>query len=328
LAASWFWLGRPKEALPYLEQLANTEAKIYGLSDMNTFMLCWALVGPCGEVGEWRKSEALSCELESQTEAVYSQQLGDGLDARVPRPGLRSEQQHKENGAAPTRAAFGLRGAAYPGKDSAMKGALRLALFVSLAAVAFGADKKPYHLAGIYADTCTCRIPCTCDLTGDTPDSCLGVGAVDIARGDYSGSDLSGVRIAWAMDMGKWVRIYIDAPDPAHRLAAEQFVRALCVDWGKMEAIRDAKITISGRNGGFAANVNGGATMDFVITPVIGGDGMTPLVHSNTHSQLTGTFLQGSSAKASTFRDDSRSFNIAAGRNGYFNPNMDQTGAL
>jgi hypothetical protein len=209
-----------------------------------------------------------------------------------------------------------------------MKGALRLALFVSLAAAAFGADKKSYHIVGVYTDTCTCRIPCTCDLTGDVPDSCLGVGAVSITHGDFSGSDLAGVRFAWAMDMGKWVRIYIDAPDPVHRVAAEKFVRALCADWGKMEALRDAKITISGKNGGFVAKVNGGSTMDFEIAPVIGGDGKTPLVHSNTHSQLTSVFLQGSSAKPSLFRDDLRTFDIAAGRNGYFDPNMDQKGTL
>ncbi len=209
-----------------------------------------------------------------------------------------------------------------------MKNILGYALYIVLAAATFGAEKKPYHIAGVYTDTCTCRIPCTCDLTGDTPDSCLGVGVVDITHGDFSGSDLSGVRFAWAMDMGKWVRIYIDAPDATHRAAAEQFVRALCVDWGKMEVIRDAKIDISRKSGGYAAKVNGGSTMDFEIAPVMGGDGKTPLVHSNTHSQLTSTFLQGSSAKPSVFRDDDRVFNIAAGRNGYFDPNMDHSGSL
>lgn len=209
-----------------------------------------------------------------------------------------------------------------------MKGAFKFALFLSLAAATFGAERKAYHIAGIYTDTCTCRIPCTCDLTGDVPDSCLGIGAVAITHGDFSGSDLSGVRFAWAMDMGKWVRIYVDAPDSAHRAAAERFVRALCADWGTMESIRDAKIAISAKNGGYAAEVNGGSTMDFEIAPVIGGDGKTPLVHSNTHSQLTSTFLQGSSAKPSVFRDELRSFKIATGRNGYFDPNMDHSGTL
>jgi hypothetical protein len=209
-----------------------------------------------------------------------------------------------------------------------MKGALRFALFVSVAAAAFGADKKSYHVAGIYTDTCTCRIPCTCDLTGDGPDSCLSVGVVDINHGDFSGSDLSGVRFAWAMDSGKWVRIYIDAPDAAHRATAEQFLRALCANWGNMETIRDAKITISGKNGGFAANVNGGSTIDFEIAPVIGGDGKTALVYSNVHNQLTSTFLQGASAKPSVFHDDLRTFTIDAGRNGYFDPRMDKSGTL
>jgi Protein of unknown function (DUF1326) len=209
-----------------------------------------------------------------------------------------------------------------------MRGISRCLLFVVLATASFGAAKDTYHIAGVYTDTCTCRIPCTCDLTGVTPDSCLGVGAVEITHGDFSGNDLSGVRFAWAMDMGNWVRIYIDAPDSIHRASAEKFLRALCADWGKMEVVRDAKIEIAGKNGGFATKVNGGSTMDFEIAPVIGGDGKTPLVHSNTHSQLTSTFLQGSSAKPSVFRDDNRTFNIAAGRNGYFDSAMDHTGTL
>ena len=209
-----------------------------------------------------------------------------------------------------------------------MKSIFQCVLYIVLAAACFGADKKTYHIAGVYTDTCTCRIPCTCDLTGDTPDSCLGIGVVEITRGDFSGKDLSGVSFAWAMDMGKWVRIYVDAPDAIHRAAAEQFVRALCADWGKMEVVKDAKIEIAAKAGGFTAKVNGGSTMDFEIAPVIGGDGNTPLVHSNTHSQLTSTFLQGSSAKPSVFHDDDRVFNITAGKNGYFDPNMDHTGTL
>jgi hypothetical protein len=69
-----------------------------------------------------------------------------------------------------------------------MRNIFRCVLYIVLATAGFGADKKTYHIAGIYTDTCSCRIPCTCDLTGDTPDSCLGVGAVDITHGDFPGA--------------------------------------------------------------------------------------------------------------------------------------------
>jgi hypothetical protein len=197
-----------------------------------------------------------------------------------------------------------------------------------VAAPVLGAEKQPFHLSGVYTDTCSCRVPCLCDLTGDAPDSCEGVGAVYIARGDFSGSDLSGVRFAYAMLMGDWFRLYIDAPDPARRANAERFLRALCADWGKLESVRDAKIEITGVDGGFAVKVDGGKTMGYLIAPVVGGDGKGPLVHANTHSLITSTFLQGKSAEPTIYRDGARSFEIAAGRNGYFNDKVDTSGSL
>ena len=190
------------------------------------------------------------------------------------------------------------------------------------------ADKLPYHLSGIYTDTCTCQIPCTCDLTGDSPGMCKGVGAVAITRGDFSGADLSGVRFAYALVMGDWLRLYVDAPDPAHRATAEKFLRGFCADWGKLESVSDAKIEIVEKDGGYAVQVDGGKVMKFVIAPVIGGDGKTPLAHTNTHGAVTSTFLQGKSAIVTTYRDETHSFDIPAGRNGYFNDKVDSGGSL
>ena len=157
---------------------------------------------------------------------------------------------------------------------------------------------------------------------------CKGVGAVAITRGDFSGADLSGVRFAYALVSGDWLRLYIDAPDPAHRASAEKFLRVLCADWGKLESVSDAKIEIAGREGGFAVQVDGGAIMKFVIAPVLGGDGKTPLAHTNTHGAVTSTFLQGKSAQATSYHDGPRVFEIPAGRNGYFNDKVDSVGSL
>jgi hypothetical protein len=212
--------------------------------------------------------------------------------------------------------------------ESAIKAPRLILAWLALAVPLVAAGKQPYHLVGVYIDTCSCRVPCLCDLTGATPDSCQGVGAVAITRGDFSGSDLSGVRFAYALLMGDWVRLYIDAPDPARRAAAEAFLRALCADWGKLESVRDARIEISPGGGGYAVKVDGGKTIGFVIAPVLGGDGKTPLVHTNTHSLITSTFLQGKSAEATSFHDGTRSFEIEAGRNAYFNDKVDSAGSL
>jgi hypothetical protein len=74
--------------------------------------------------------------------------------------------------------------------------------------------------------------------------------------------------------------------------------------------------------------LDAGSAMEFVIAPLIGGDGKTPLVHTNTHSMITGTFLQGNSAAPAVCHDGTRSFGIPAGPNGYFNDRVDNRGSL
>jgi len=81
----------------------------------------------------------------------------------------------------------------------------------------FAADKAPYKLAGTSTETCACRIPCACELTGDVPSTCQGVGAYAITTGSYAGADLSGVKLAYATKPSEWVRVYIVAPDPSRR---------------------------------------------------------------------------------------------------------------
>jgi hypothetical protein len=203
-----------------------------------------------------------------------------------------------------------------------------LVAWLALASPLHAEGKHSFHLSGIYTDTCSCRVPCLCNLTGETPDSCLGVGAVAIGHGDYSGSDLSGVRFAYAMLMGVWVRLYIDAPDAAHRAAAEKFLRALCADWGKLESVRDAKIEIARKDGAYAVKVDDGRILEYAISPVMGGDGRTPLLYTNTQSLISNTFLQGKSAVPTVYHDGARSFDIAAGRNAYFNDKAESRGSL
>ena len=101
-----------------------------------------------------------------------------------------------------------------------MKHVISSVLLLSLALAARAADKQPYKVSGVYTETCACSVPCKCELTGDVPSSCVGVGAFKITAGDIGGADLSGVSIAYAGKPGEWVRIYIDAPDHMHRAAA------------------------------------------------------------------------------------------------------------
>jgi len=198
----------------------------------------------------------------------------------------------------------------------------------SLAVAAFAGDKAPYHVAGVYTETCACGVPCKCELTGEIPPTCQGVGAFRFTSGDYAGRDLAGVSLAYAVKPGEWVRVYIDAPDPAHRATAEQFARVAYRDWGKMEAVKDARIEIKGDHGAYTVAVDGGKIMSYVTAPILGGDGKTALTHGNTHSVFTDTFLQAQSAGKTVYHDDQRAFELDPGRNAYFNEKMSGHGSL
>lgn len=192
-----------------------------------------------------------------------------------------------------------------------------VALCLSVAARA--ADKAPFKITGLYTETCACSAPCKCDLTGEVPPDCEGVGAFRLTSGNYGGGDLTGVSIAYAGKPGEWIRIYIDAPDRERRDAAEKFARAAFAPWGKMEAVKDAKIAIEGEYGVYVVSVDGGRIMKYTTEPVIGGDGKTALAHTNTHNPVTSVFLQGKSAGPVHYKDGDRSIELRAGRNAYFN---------
>jgi hypothetical protein len=206
-----------------------------------------------------------------------------------------------------------------------------VSLFVvslSLAAAASAADKVPYKVSGLYTETCACSIPCKCELTGEVPSSCVGVGAFKLTSGNIAGQDLAGVSIAYAGKPGEWIRVYIDAPDRAHRAAAEKLARAAFAPWGTFEAIKDAKVDITGMYGAYTVTVDGGKIMKYTSAPVFGGDGKTALAISNVSNPLTSLFLQGKSTEPTVYHDDTRSIELDKGRNAFFNDKMDTSGAL
>ena len=209
-----------------------------------------------------------------------------------------------------------------------MKHVIAFVLLSSLVLAARAADKQPFKVSGVYTETCACSVPCKCELTGDVPSSCVGVGAFKITAGNFAGADLAGVSMAFAGKPGEWIRVYIDAPDHMHRAAAEKLARAAFAPWGTMEAIKDAKIDIAGTYGAYTVMVDGGKTMKYSQAPVLGGDGKTALAHTNVFDPLTPVFLQGKSTAATVYHDDTRAIELEAGRNAYFNDKMDTSGQL
>jgi hypothetical protein len=187
-------------------------------------------------------------------------------------------------------------------------------------------DAKDFSIEGNYVEACSCRAPCPCELVGPNM-SCEGVGAYQIDKGAYGGEDISGVRFAYSLYIGKEVHIYLDAPDAAKKAAGEKFARAQLAGFGPCKGVHDAKVEITGKDGAYTAKVDGGKIMTLVTEPMLGGDKKTPVVHSNTMDALNPTMYQ-AAVVSCTYADGDKKITLEKGRNSYFNQKMKSSGKL
>ncbi len=77
----------------------------------------------------------------------------------------------------------------------------------------------------MYAEVCSCRPPCPCELT-DVSMGCKGVAAYEIKKGTYDGKDISGTKFAYALSLAEkdgWVHIYVDQKDAKKHDASVAF---------------------------------------------------------------------------------------------------------
>jgi hypothetical protein len=193
-----------------------------------------------------------------------------------------------------------------------------------IAAPAFAAGKKPFAVKGEFIDSCSCAIGCSCVL-GAIESSCNGVGVLVVKSGSYGGTDISGAKIAYAVAPGKWVRGYVDA-SAAQAKAASDFAANALVSFGKVEFVKPAHISVSGANGNYTYSVNGGKTMEASTRMVVGGDGHSPIVHTNLKDPLNDRFAQAKTVSGS-YRDAGRSFTLK-GSNSYYNTQLNKSGKL
>lgn len=188
------------------------------------------------------------------------------------------------------------------------------------------AGKQPFAAAGTYVEACSCSAPCPCELVG-LEMGCEGVGAASLRSGSYMGVSLAGVKIAYGAAPGTWVRVYVDCAIAKQRAAATAFAKAVFSGFGKIEAVKEAKISISGQSGRYTVTVDGGKVMRFVTEPVLGGDNRTPISYGNSHNPMCPDFLQGK-VVSGTYQDGERSITLEKGRNSYFNNRMRSSGRI
>ena len=195
---------------------------------------------------------------------------------------------------------------------------------VSLASV-WAADKHPYKLDGTFVEGCSCKQPCAAAFISFDP-GCKWIGAMAISAGSYQGGDLAGVKLAMVQGAEKWVRIYLDVPNKKQHAAAEAFARAYLTDFGMVEAVKDAKVEITGNAGKFTVKVDDGKILQFASEPVLGRDKKTPVTHANVLDPVLTTYSQGKTLSAD-FKDDKRSFKLEDS-NAFYNDRMNCSGEL
>lgn len=202
---------------------------------------------------------------------------------------------------------------------------MMLALILAASQVR-AADKHPFKATGLYTETCSCKAPCACEMVGLNK-GCIGVGALQLSGGSYDGKDLAGVKAAYATEPGNWVVVYVQAASAEQREAAAAFLTAVFSGWGKVEAVKDARIDISGDGGNYIVSVDDGKIMKYQTAVVLGADKKTPILHENVADTLNKTFKQGLSVSC-TFKDGDHEINLDKGRNAFFNDTMDASGEI
>lgn len=205
---------------------------------------------------------------------------------------------------------------------------MKKSLVLLASALAMGALARPVHKSftvhGSYVEGCSCAGPCPCDLTGPNM-SCEGVGFWRLDHASYDGMDISGVKGAMALGIGKWVAIYVDAPKDK-RDAAVNFFKDAFAAFGPITSVTDAKITIEGSGGTFNASVNDGAIMSLQTVPVLGFDNKNPLTYQNVQDPIARTIMQGKTV-ALMYNDGGHSFSLKDS-NAYFNDHIRSQGEL
>lgn len=192
---------------------------------------------------------------------------------------------------------------------------VRVATFASSAS-AWAAEQGEYRTVVTFVEGCSCSIPCTCDMSG-VKHGCQGVGAVVFASGTYNGVNLAGAKIAYATAPGNWIRLYVEAKSPQQEEAAAEFGKATFKDYGKLEGVKKASVTLSGKAGRYTLSVDGGRIMELTTEPVLGADKKAPMAYSNVFQPLSPTVMQGKTVKGS-YHDGEHSFTLG-GTNAYFN---------
>lgn len=197
-------------------------------------------------------------------------------------------------------------------------------LAIAAATSASAAGKHPFQVEGAWFEGCSCKQACAAAFA-EVDTGCVGFGAMQFSAGRYQGTELKGVKIATAFFSDGTVRVYLDVPDAKRHEAAAGFARAYAKDFGKIEAVKDARIEITTKAGRFNVKVDGGKIMNCSVEAVLGADGI-PVAHAKVRDTLNPKFFQGRTIEG-RYHDSARSFELKQS-NAFLNPAMKGSGEL
>jgi hypothetical protein len=128
----------------------------------------------------------------------------------------------------------------------------------------FTEEKIAYHAVASYVEGCSCNLVCTCTMTGLNKHSCSFVTAMVLKNGTYNGVFLKGVKVGAGGLAGDRIYVYVDAPE-SEREAATGFVKTLYAELGKIQAVRNVRIDLLGKDGRYTLKIDDGKTAELTI---------------------------------------------------------------
>ncbi len=100
--------------------------------------------------------------------------------------------------------------------------------FAVITFMAGSAVAQEWAINGSYTESCSCNPACPCHFgSAPTLDHCRGIGLFEIEKGHYGDVNLDGVSIVAALDIGKWVKYYVNdgASDEQAKAAGPIFAK-------------------------------------------------------------------------------------------------------
>jgi len=139
--------------------------------------------------------------------------------------------------------------------------------------------------------------------------------------GSYKGMDLAGTKMAFAGGRTGWLRIYFDGPTHEAREAVRQFALQALKDYGKLERVAAAKISVERSIGTYQATIDGIAT--FRTTKLAN----APKSYSHIFNATLHPMIFQAETRSCTFADGTRHFKLK-NSNSFFNSKLDVAGKV